>query len=1043
MLVASTFLYLTLIGVPQFVKDQLQHELQARGVQLDLGRVRLRGARTLQIDDVSLGQRTAANSPRLLIKRAELQLDTGALLRFSLSPELLKIRQGEITWPTSPPLLTAQSTNWLAIDQITTELRFLARDHWHLEKFQGRLQNLQVEISGRITNAAALRQAKPARPESGPTDWVQRLQPIMDQLHRLQFQAPAHLSLHLEGDGRRPNSFRVHFSSEISSADTPWVKLEKLKVAAIISPAHTNHLNAQIRLSCLRATSKHSSVKRAQLQGRLTWSTLSNELQSAQANLSAAQLGSADATVESHAVELNLVTENQPGQTNTPLRSQFTAKTSQTRLGRAQTGPLHLEAAVSHSARSVRPLDGTFTTSVLSLATPHGSCREAKIAGRVHSRPTPAQDPASSSSSSSTASPLGANPAMDSWGPWRLLAPFALESEWRLSGFDSPTISVDQVAMNSEWTPPKLNISQFNARLYEGQFNADAQLDVSTRELRSRAQFNFDAHRIAPLLTTNAQRWLRQFTWVTPPEVRAQARLRLPAWTNQTPNWRAEVLPTIELAGEFSGKHGAFRDVPVTAARSTFSMTNQFWRLPDLTVIRPEGAATLDYRWWMPTRDYYWKIKSSIDLTALRPVLDPPEQKVLDEIQFSVPPQLEAEIWGRWHDRHRVGFQGHIAATNFVFRNESCSSLAASLHFTNLFLRLQNIHIRSGSQQIRAAAAGFDPVAKFFYVTNGVSNFDPDRVTRLIGPKTYAALKPYRFHEPPTVLVNGRLPTHRKSEADVRFHVSGKTFAYWKFRVPDAAADVHWRGDTVTITNLTASFYNGRLAWSGFFDFAVPRPGADFRFNGRITRADLPSLVASLTGKTNHLEGLLSGTFAVTSANSKQPDSWTGVGTFRLRDGFLWNIPIFGVFSPILQKVSPGLGNSKVTSGSATFKLQRGVIRTDDLELRSSAVRLQYSGRVDLDGNVKARLQAEILRDAWAVGRLVSLALWPVTKIFEFQITGTINEPVSEPVYIPKFVLWPFQPFRSLKHALERDHAPPDSSPDAPQRPPSANPPNP
>jgi hypothetical protein len=112
----------------------------------------------------------------------------------------------------------------------------------------------------------------------------------------------------------------------------------------------------------------------------------------------------------------------------------------------------------------------------------------------------------------------------------------------------------------------------------------------------------------------------------------------------------------------------------------------------------------------------------------------------------------------------------------------------------------------------------------------------------------------------------------------------------------------------------------------------------------------------------------------------------------------------------------PGLGSSRASEGSATFSITNGVISSDDLQIKSAVMRLRYWGRVDLTGRVDAHAEADLLRDAWMVGRFLSLALWPVSKLFEYQITGTVNEPKSEPVFlVPKLMLLPFHPIRTLK----------------------------
>ncbi len=114
--------------------------------------------------------------------------------------------------------------------------------------------------------------------------------------------------------------------------------------------------------------------------------------------------------------------------------------------------------------------------------------------------------------------------------------------------------------------------------------------------------------------------------------------------------------------------------------------------------------------------------------------------------------------------------------------------------------------------------------------------------------------------------------------------------------------------------------------------------------------------------------------------------------------------------------------------------ITNGVIRTDNLEIRSPALRLQYRGTVDLAQQVEARVEAEPLRDLWVVGPLVSTVFWPVTKLFEYRVHGTLGEPRSEPVYLlPKLMLLPLRPLRTIKDWFQ----------DNPRTPANGGPPNP
>ena len=86
----------------------------------------------------------------------------------------------------------------------------------------------------------------------------------------------------------------------------------------------------------------------------------------------------------------------------------------------------------------------------------------------------------------------------------------------------------------------------------------------------------------------------------------------------------------------------------------------------------------------------------------------------------------------------------------------------------------------------------------------------------------------------------------------------------------------------------------------------------------------------------------------------------------------------------MLNGLYPGLGNSRATAATSSFVITNGVIFSDDLEIRSAAMRMQYRGTVDFDGRLRARVEAELLRDVWLVGPLVSTVLWPITNMFEY-----------------------------------------------------------
>ena len=197
----------------------------------------------------------------------------------------------------------------------------------------------------------------------------------------------------------------------------------------------------------------------------------------------------------------------------------------------------------------------------------------------------------------------------------------------------------------------------------------------------------------------------------------------------------------------------------------------------------------------------------------------------------------------------------------------------------------------------------------------------------------------------------------------------------------------------------------------------MPHEGADYQFTAAVTNINLHALAADISSPTNHLEGALSGRVVVTRADTRDWRAMDGFGHARLRDGLIWDIPLFGILSPVLNTVSPGLGNSRATDAAAIVCHHQRRDLLDPLEINTGMTRLQYSGTVDLRGNVNAHVTAQLLHNVWGVGPLISTLFTPVTKLFEYKVTGTLKNPKKEPVvlFVPKILEMPLHPIRTLE----------------------------
>ncbi len=961
----GSLVYLNQVGLPQFVKRPLLEKLRARGLVLQFSRLRLRFHEGIVAENVRFGSTDDPLVPRVSAAEVQLLLNWNALAHRRLQVDALALRQGRLLWPlseTNPP------AKELAVEGIRAHLLFVPGDQWILDDFHAHFAGATIRLSGAVTNASAVGDwSLPGTRQHTPADaWQKRLRRLAEALENIQFAAAPDLRLELRGDARDLQSFSVLLLLEAPRAQTPWGAVTRGRFTARVFPADTNGLwRSELKLDAADSQTRWGAITNVQLQIRLATAEIRTNVVEGDLRLSAGEVSSPWAH-GSNAV--------------------FTAHWL-------------------HSLTNPVPLAGQGRLECALANSPWASVRELDLSG-------------------SLSTPLERERAAcdASWGFWTNLQPYRLDWQCQARTLQNSNLTAGRAVCTGTWRGPELTVSNLQVALYGGHLAGDLGLNVATRQLTARLESDFDPHRVSGLLNDGGPLWLKNLSWEKDPKVAGEVSLILPAWTNRQPDWKAEVLSTLALRGEFEvDGPGAYRQVRVDSARSHFSYSNLCWDLPDLVLTAGQGRLEAIHHADDRTKDLYWRISSTVDLLrSLRPLLDEEQQRGLALLSYGQPPALEAEIWGRSYEPERTGFRGRVALTNFVFRGQTGDWLTTVVQYTNRVLQFLDPKIQRGTQHISAEGVMADFNAQRVYLTNGFSTAEPLVIARAIGDKIGRAIEPYQFLRPPLAFVHGTIPMHGEQGADLHFLLDGGPFQWWKFTLPQVAGHLHWKDLRLNLNEIRAAFYGGEAQGAARFDFVENEP-TRFSFQLTATNAMLRALMADL-GHTNQVEGRLSGNVVVAQAETEHWESLQGYGHLALRDGLIWDIPLFGIFSPILNGIAPGLGNSRATAGACSFAITNGVLSSDDLEIRTATMRLRYRGSVDWESRMNARVDAELLRDMWVVGPLVSTMFWPVSKMFEYKLQGTLAEPKAEPVFIlPKIMLLPFHPLRTLKGFLPED----------------------
>ena len=994
-------IWLNHFGLPDFMKERLVFELRSRGVELRFTRMRLVWYRGIVADDIQFGRPSDTNGPRLSATEAEVHLRVRPLLHRTIDIEGVALRGGRVLIPVWG---TNDRPRELAIEKVSGEVRFLPNDQWELSGFRAETFGVKLLLGGTVTNATAIRSWRLARTKPKAKTPEAFWHDLVRQFEQTKFEAPTEIVGTVSGDARRLQTFHANVNISSPAIDSPWGKGRKLNLSAQIMPQPGALLYAKVKVQALDADTRWGRAGSVQLETQLAPSLTQWTPTNAHLDLQFRRVQAPWGSAASLAVKADFrpnPSDAASGLAEYSIRGQQI----QTRWVRfAQAG---LSASGVVSASNAWPSVAKTKLNFAGGEIDAGRAASGSVEASLTLPPWDAMEMANTNLS---------------W--WTRAEKIAGDLTTQLTDVHARELDVKSVTLGAAWQSPLLTVRELSAAIFDGEVRGTAKLDTSTRLFSAEVKSDFDPQKISPLLTTNGQHWLAQLTWEKPPKILVGARVTLPPWTNspawENVDWRKEVAPTLSVAGNFEAGPVTFRTVPVSAAQSDFNYTNGTWRLPNLLVTRPEGQARIAHVGRGETGEFEFVIDSAIDFRALRPLLDPPVQRVLDDFTLTAPPVIHAEIAGQWRAPEQTTVRAQFAITNAGYRQRAVQSCRTLITMTNRVLSFVAPEVVRTEGTGRAESVVIDIPRKKLFINHAEGALEVAAVTHVISPDVEKTMEPYHFLLPPPARAHGFVDLEDALGSDLRFTVVGGPFEWRAFRFQQITGDVHWAGTALTLSNVIGSFHGGSVEVSAAFDFTA-KQGVDFSFTTLAHWVDLHSLMSDLSSSTNKLEGLLSGLLVVTNANTEIPGSWFGFGDAALQDGLLWDVPALRFFSPMLNALKPGSGNNRARQASVTFMITNSVIATSDLQIHASGMRLNYDGTIDFDTRIHGRVEAELLRDMPGLGPLVSKVLWPVTKLFEYKVSGTLSKPKAQPLFIPKVFMMPFHPLRTLRELMESD----------------------
>jgi hypothetical protein len=976
-LVVAGLAYLHLVGLPDFLKPPLLQRIRDRGFEARFTNARLGWGPAIVIENASFSPINRSSGPRLSAGLTEVMLNGNALLHRHLKADSVEVFNGQMQIPVSQLYGVT-----LPLAGVHLRMRLFSNDVAQLSDFGASFCGIRIRIDGEVTNFASISDWKlPARWQAAPHQpKPSQPAPVIDILEQIHFAQNPKLDIHFSADGNDMNTLRTEAMLTAPVVETPWGSARGFQLRA--AAAHVLDFGGRAFMQA-RAVATNVTTR---------WGT--------GGNLSLVAAFFADSSTPFNA-SLNFAGEALEGNWNSRSGTNW-----------VRASRLWWDGKAALSPTNFRPSAVEGTLRVTGADSPWGSADTLSLALKAARADAP-------------------TPADTNWGIWTRFSPYVCWCRLVGTNIQSPQLRLDSLALEAKWQAPQLAIEKLEGRLYEGRLDGGADVDIESRQLRLHAATDFDPHRISQVLTPGAQRWISQFTWRKPPAVNAQIQLALPPWTNRSEGWRSDLGASVQLAGGFSMGAASFRQIEVTSASGRVFYTNRVWNISRLDVARADGSIELDYTGNGATREFRVLLDSHLDPADALPWLEPQQQRALGKVRFSSPPEIHAEVRGRWNAPETITFTGTMLANKFTVRGESIDEAHAIVEYTNHLLRVSGLGFSHGSGRLEVPLVCADIESNRVTLTDAQSTLDPQIVLDWMGTNAPAFFNSVHFDAPPTVQASGSFVWGNPLATDMRFEIQGEHFHWTNLGADKVSGTVQWVGRNIKLTHIQARLYNsGKLSgWLAFDDTPGQRTG--FRSVFTATDVDLGFLARGLTGKSSRVEGMLDGNMALTASVADNKETWVGHGYVHIHDALLWDIRIFGVLSPLLNAISPGAGDSRARQATAHFSISEGKVSTDDLEIHSTDVRLLYRGSVTMNKQIKGHVEADLLRDTPVFGRLLSLTLSPLSKLFEYQISGPLQEPVFKPLYVPKFIMLLLRPFHTLKGLLPEapSEAPPNAAP--------------
>ena len=540
-------------------------------------------------------------------------------------------------------------------------------------------------------------------------------------------------------------------------------------------------------------------------------------------------------------------------------------------------------------------------------------------------------------------------------------------------GYEIKTLGVA-----GEWVDRRLDLRQIEWTDAGGAFSARASWDSAMKTADFRAQSSVNAKQL--LDAFGFGKLVADLTLASPPQLEASGSANF-----------SESSPKLSVIGRAAVDNFTFRTVPLVGLSTDFSWDGQRTMLRDVRVRHATGEVVADLL--DAPGDFRLNVESSINPSAIRPLLDAGLRKFFGEWEWPRPPALRMAIRGPARDPRTWTGDGSIATQRARFRGVWLNRATADVGFAESAITFSDLNVTRDEGVGTAGTFTYDFGKHEIRLADVKTHLRPSDVIYWIEPKFAKVLTPYKFRGIPNITVNGvvqfkggkntRLDIGIDAPDGMDYEFLGKTLGFDRVN-----GHLLFTDDRLQVLNAEGPLLDGAVKLAA--DISLAKGDSRYSASVAAEKVDLPKLT-KLYFDFDTARGDLFGTFDF-KANGSDARSIEGAGKLRVVNGTVFSIPVFGPLSTLMSSIIPGSGHSVQREASASFTVRDGVINTKDFKVSGRSFGLRGDGDLHfLDNRLDFNVRVDPKRGP-------GVLLTPLYEFFEYKGDG----PLSKPNWHPK-----------------------------------------